>query len=125
MLKNDEITAGHARALLALESEENMLALATKIVEKELSVREVENAVKRLNSPVVQEEIEDADVVNATVMTRIHLRELEKRSRESLGRKVKITNNSKKRVVEIAFDSDEDLETLLERVCGAGIFDNI
>ena len=104
---------------------ENMLALATKIVEKELSVREVENAVKRLNNPPVQEEIEDADVVNATVMTRIHLRELEKRSRESLGRKVKITNNSKKRVVEIAFDSDEDLETLLERVCGAGIFDNI
>jgi ParB family chromosome partitioning protein len=125
MLKNDEITAGHARALLALESEENMLALATKIVEKELSVREVENAVKRLNNPPVLEEIEDADVVNATVMTRIHLRELEKRSRESLGRKVKITNNSKKRVVEIAFDSDEDLETLLERVCGAGIFDNI
>ena len=46
MLKNDEISAGHARALLGLNKEEDMLALAGKIVEKQLSVREVENAVK-------------------------------------------------------------------------------
>ena len=125
MLKNDEISAGHARALLGLNSEDDMVALASKIVEKELSVREVEGAVKRLNSIPELVEIDDADAVNATVLTRIHLRELEKRSRESLGRKVKIVNNAKKKVVEIAFDSDEDLETLLERVCGEGIFENI
>ena len=125
MLKNNEISAGHARALLGLESEEDMIALAGKIVEKQLSVREVENAVKKLNSIPEMTEIEDSDAVNTTVMTRIHLRELEKRSRESLGRKVKIVNNAKKRVVEIAFDSDEDLETLLSRVCGVEIFDNI
>ena len=125
MLKNDEISAGHARALLGLEDEANMIALAQKIVEKQLSVREVESAVKRLNAVAEIEEIDDADAVNTTVMTKIHLRELEKRSRETLGRKVKIVNNAKKKVVEIAFDSDEDLETLLSRVCGAEIFDNI
>lgn len=125
MLKNDEISAGHARALLGLNSEEDMVALAGKIIEKQLSVREVENAVKKLNTIPELTEIEDADAVNTTVMTRIHLRELEKRSRESLGRKVKIVNNSKKRVVEITFDSDEDLETLLAHVCGERIFDNI
>ena len=125
MLKNDEISAGHARALLGLNNEEDMVVLAGKIVEKQLSVREVESAVKRLNTVVEIEEIDDADAVNTTVMTKIHLRELEKRSRETLGRKVKIVNNAKKKVVEIAFDSDEDLETLLERVCGADIFKNI
>ena len=125
MLKNDEISAGHARALLALNNEADMLALANKIVEKQLSVREVESAVKRLNTLPELEEINDADAVNTTVMTKIHLRELEKRSRETLGRKVKIVNNAKKKVVEIAFDSDEDLETLLSRVCGAEIFKNI
>ena len=125
MLKNDEISAGHARALLGLEDEGNMLALAEKIVEKQLSVREVESAVKRLNTVAEIEEIDDADAVNTTVMTKIHLRELEKRSRETLGRKVKIVNNAKKKVVEIAFDSDEDLETLLSRVCGTEIFENI
>lgn len=125
MLKNDEISAGHARALLGLNNEEDMVALAAKIVEKQLSVREVESAVKRLNTVPELTEIEDADAVNTTVMTKIHLRELEKRSRETLGRKVKIVNNAKKKVVEIAFDSDEDLETLLARVCGADIFENI
>ena len=125
MLKNDEISAGHARALLGLEDEANMIVLAQKIVEKQLSVREVESAVKRLNAVAEIEEIDDADAVNTTVMTKIHLRELEKRSRETLGRKVKIVNNAKKKVVEIAFDSDEDLETLLSRVCGTEIFENI
>ena len=125
MLKEDEISAGHARALLGLNSEEDMIALAQKIVEKELSVREVENAVKKLNTIPTDETELDADVVNETVMTRIHLRELEKRSRETLGRKVRIVNTPKKRVVEITFDSDEDLETLLSSVCGSDIFDNI
>ena len=125
MLKNDEISAGHARALLGLDDVANMIALATKIVEKQLSVREVESAVKKLNTIPELDEIVDSEAVNTTVMTKIHLRELEKRSRETLGRKVKIVNNAKKKVVEIAFDSDEDLETLLSRVCGADIFDNI
>lgn len=125
MLKNDEISAGHARALLGLNDEAHIETLAQKIVERELSVREVESAVKKLNAVEEKVEIENPDEVNATVMTRIHLRELEKRSRESLGRKVKIVNTPQKRVVEITFDSDEDLETLLSNVCGASIFENI
>ena len=125
MLKNDDISTGHARALLSLESEENMVLLAHKIVEKDLSVREVESAVKKINRKGEQTEITDADAVNDTVMTRIHLRELERRSMESLGRKVKITNTPKKKIVEIAFDGDDDLETLLKAVCGSGIFEEI
>lgn len=126
MLKNGELSAGHARALLGLENEETVIMLAHKIIEKDLSVREVENTVKRLNTvpDETQEEL-DAETVNTTVMTRIHLRELEKRSREVLGRKVKITNTAKKRTLEISFDSDEDLETLLQSVCGSEIFKDI
>lgn len=126
MLKNGELSAGHARALLGLENEETVISLAHKIIEKDLSVREVENTVKRINSvsEETQEEL-DAETVNATVMTRIHLHELEKRSREVLGRKVKITNTAKKRTLEISFDSDEDLETLLQSVCGSEIFKDI
>lgn len=125
MLKSGDISTGHARALLALDNEDNMVLLAQKIVERELSVREVESAVKRINRKETQTEIDDVEVVNDTVMTKIHLRELEKRGRESLGRKVKIVNTPKKKVVEIAFDSDEDLETLLKAVCGEDIFQNI
>lgn len=125
MLKNDDISTGHARALLGLENEDNMVLLAHKIIEKDLSVREVESAVKKINRKGEQTEITDAEAVNDTVMTRIHLRELERRSMESLGRKVKITNTPKKKVVEITFDSDDDLETLLKAVCGGGIFEEI
>lgn len=126
MLKNGELSAGHARALLGLENEETVIMLAHKIIEKDLSVREVENTVKRLNTvPEETQEELDAETVNTTVMTRIHLRELEKRSREVLGRKVKITNTAKKRTLEISFDSDEDLETLLQSVCGSEIFKDI
>ncbi len=126
MLKGGDISAGHARALLALEDEETVIALAHKIIEKDLSVREVESAVKRLNSAPAETQTElDADEVSATVMTKIHLRELEKRSREALGRKVRITNTAKKRTLEISFDSDEDLEALLQSVCGEDIFKDI
>lgn len=126
MLKGGDISAGHARALLSLEDEETVIALAHKIIEKDLSVREVESTVKRLNSTPTEMQTElDADEVSATVMTKIHLRELEKRSREVLGRKVKITNTAKKRTLEISFDSDEDLETLLQSVCGDDIFKDI
>lgn len=126
MLKNGELSAGHARALLGLENEEAVIVLAHKITEKDLSVREIENTVKRLNTvPEETQEELDAETVNTTVMTRIHLRELEKRSREFLGRKVKITNTAKKRTLEISFDSDEDLETLLQNVCGSEIFKDI
>ena len=125
MLRSDEISAGHARALLALDDEENMIILAQKTVERDLSVREIENAVKKINKRAGESTEIDVEAINDTVMTRIHLRELEKRSRETLGRKVKIVSTPKKKVVEIAFDSDDDLETLLKAVCGEQIFDNI
>ena len=47
MLEVDELQMGHARALLALTSEEDQIALAKIIVEKKLSVREAERAVQQ------------------------------------------------------------------------------
>ncbi len=126
MLRSNELSSGHARALLALESEDAMISLAHKTIEKDLSVREVENAVKKINSAQnKQEDIDDAEAVNETVMSRIHLRELEKRSMQSLGRKVKITNTPKKKVIEIAFSDDDDLESILREFCGSEIFNEI
>ena len=46
MLKDEKITSGHARALLGLEDEEDMITLAQKIEEKGLSVRDTERLVK-------------------------------------------------------------------------------
>ena len=123
MLRDGMITTGHARALLALENEENMAALARKTAENNLSVREVENAVKKLNA--ISEEEAEAEIAAPSpykMMARSYMRDLERRSMEALGRKVRILQTSRKRVVELTFDDNDDLEVLLSAICGETIF---
>ena len=117
MLKAGDITAGHARALLALDDDDQIMELANKIVAKSMSVREVEYAVKRINERH-DEEIEAKVHPQVTV----HMKELERKAMSALGRKVRISRSAKRRVVELTYDNDEDLETLLKTLCGDGIF---
>ena len=49
LLKNGDLTAGHARALLGLNNEEQIAPLAQKIIEKDLSVRDVERTIRLMN----------------------------------------------------------------------------
>ena len=118
MLRNGELSTGHARALLALDSEETMIEVAAKTVEKQLSVREVEALVKKLNTPVAEDE--DAETIHPQV--KVHMKELERRAMSTLGRKVRISRSSRKKVVELTYDNDEDLEALLLSLCGENIF---
>ena len=123
MLRDGMISTGHARTLLALENEENILPLARKIVENNLSVRDVENAVKKLNA--ISEEEAEAEIAAPSpykMMARSYMRDLERRSMEALGRKVRILQTSRKRVVELTFDDNDDLEVLLSAICGETIF---
>ncbi len=46
MLIQGQISSGHARALLSLENSEAQYQIALKIIDKKLSVREVEKLVK-------------------------------------------------------------------------------
>ncbi len=117
MLRAGDITTGHARALLALASEEDMLDIANRIVMKSLSVREVEALVKRMNAPVREEE----EHVHPQI--KVQMKELERRAMSTLGRKVRISRSSRKKVVELTYDNDEDLEALLRALCGETIFD--
>ncbi len=119
LLKSGEISTGHARALLSLEDEQDMIDLANKIIEKGLSVRDTESAVKRINEAAEESEIEE-EKTNPQVKT--HMKELERRAMSTLGRKVRISRSSRKRVVELTYDNDEDLEALLLSLCGESIF---
>jgi ParB family chromosome partitioning protein len=120
MLKLGDLTAGHARALLGLSSEESMIELANKILEKDLSVREVEATVKRINALRDMPDEEEEEKVHPQV--KVHMKELEHRATSTLGRKVRISRSTRKKVVELAYDSDEDLEALLRMLCGETIF---
>lgn len=120
LLRDGKITNGHARAILGLDNEEEMVILAQKVFERDLSVREVEKIVKKM--------IEDADkeILNVSnddsVQRRVYMRELERKVMDKLGRRVKINQTTKKKTVELTFDNDSDLEELLTLICGSGLF---
>lgn len=121
LLRSGELSAGHARALLGLNDKDSMAALAHKIIDKQLSVREVESMIKKLNAfkPV---DDDDELMLEGVNHRKIYMKELERKLRETLGRKAKIAYTPKKKVLELSFDSDEDLENLLTAICGATFF---
>ena len=120
LLRSGELKEGHARALLGLDDEAHMILLANRTVSAGLSVREVEAAVKRMNALAEEKEIVVEDA--ATVQVKLHMKELEKRAMSTLGRKVRISRSSRKKVVELTYDDDADLEALLTALCGDAIF---
>ena len=120
LLKNGDITSGHARAILGLDEDEQMVLLAQKTVEKGLSVREVEKMVRKILAENDEEILAVKD--DGAVQRRVYMRDLERRAMDTLGRKVKINQTAKKKTVELTFDNDSDLEELLTLLCGKGFF---
>lgn len=117
LLRDGSITTGHARALLGLKNSEKMESLAQSIVDKDLSVRDVEKTIRLLNyEPFPNEEPDE------NIQRKAYMRDLEHRAVTILGRKVKILKTPKKKVVELAYTDDEDLEELLKTICGEQFF---
>ena len=119
MVRDGKLTAGHARALLGLKNEEQIPSLAEKIVEKDLSVRDVEKTIRLLNYEP-SEATEDTS--SEAVQRKIYMKELEHRAVTHLGRRVRILKTAKKKVVELAYSDDDDLEALLTAICGSDFF---
>ena len=117
MLRDAKLTAGHARALLGLEDEADIVFLAKKIESDGLSVRAVENAVKKLNSKDEDEEkinIKGAELVD-------YVKALEEKSMNELGRRVKIKASGKDKHVKIYFEDNADLDELLKKIVGKSL----
>ena len=117
MLVKGELTEGHARALLGLDDEAAMIALATRVIQLSLTVRATESAVKR-----ILEAGEEEPKPEKTSQVKIHMKELERRAMSTLGRRVRISRSTRKKVVELTYDDDADLEALLLSRCGQSIF---
>ncbi len=121
LLRAGEISAGHARALLGLRRREEADELAEKIVARGLSVRAVEDLVRALNAR--PEEDEEDEPANGDIVID-YVAELERKSMALLGRRVKIAHTAKKKVIELSYEDDRDLEALLLKLCGNEIFDD-
>lgn len=119
LLKNDKISAGHCRALLGLRDKSLMAALANKIVHRNLSVREAESTVKTLNAASSRgEKPSMSEGVNVN-----YLAELERRATDMLGRRCRISGGKNRRVIQIEYTDNADLESILVGLCGKEIID--
>lgn len=108
-VKQDKISAGHARALLMLDNEKDMLELAELIYKKDLSVRQAEKLTKKKLE--VEEDTQPERKPSFYSMVELALN-------ESLGRKIKVNKNKGKQggVLQIEFYSDEELTELSNKL---------
>lgn len=106
LLEEEQLTMGHARALLALESKEYQEKLAVEIVEKKLSVRETEKAVKRLSTGEVVKGISTPLPKDANI------RAAEMKLKRQLGTQVRINLSSRGGSIEIDFSSMNELDRI-------------
>ena len=114
LVASKELSAGHARTLLGVKDKDNMILLAQRAVEEELSVRVLEEAVKEINKP---KKVETEDEENPLPIVD-YIRELELRIQSHLGRKVKIEEKGKKKTITLSYEDNEDLDEILKILCG-------
>ena len=103
MTKNGEISAGHARALLAFDNQAMMLEAAKRIVSHKLTVRDVEKMAKSPRRTTAMRNTKRRDSFYD---------EVELSLSEALGRRVKVSNTGTKGTLEIEFYSQEDLQNI-------------
>ena len=114
MVAAGEISQGHGRTLLGVNQIDNMILLANRVVEFDLSVRQLEEAVKLINKPIkTEEEVEDEEPVYVD-----YFREMELRIQSHLGRRVMIKGKGRKKSLTLFYEDNEDLDELLKTICG-------
>jgi len=106
-----ELSFGHARALLALESEAQMVAAAQKIQALSLSVRGTENYVKGLLDP--ERKLGKVQAVEEPEIDP-NVKAAQDQLQRTLGLKVRIEDTRGKGRVVIEYSTLEDFDTLLE-----------
>ena len=117
LLEDGSLSAGHARAILALPSPALQREAAKKVIKDQLSVRQTEALVK-----VMQKGKPDKPKPAEESLS-LYLGELEKDLSGRLGRKVKIAHRGKKGRIELEYYDSQDLEgllALLQGLQGAG-----
>ncbi len=112
-LRDGEISAGHARALLAIEDEERQQAVWEQITGDSLNVRQVERLVQKENAP--GETGEKPEKSGSTSRRKSpYLTEIEERLQHRLGTKVNIRDRKDGGTIQIQYYSHDELERLLE-----------
>jgi ParB family chromosome partitioning protein len=105
MLYHDQLSAGHARAMLAVPDDERRLTLARKCVEEGLSVREAENLARLLAA--------GASIRSSRPLTPKSYKIVARKLRRMLSTNVRVRQTAKKGKIEIDFHDEDDLERIM------------
>ncbi len=110
-LKEDKISAGHARALLTLPNEEIMQEVCNQIIKNDFSVRQTEKICKKLTAEAKPVKKEKEKIPN-------FYKEVELTLTAALGRKISVSKSKGKQggVLQIEFYSDEELTELSNKL---------
>lgn len=121
-LRDGTISAGHARALLPLKNEEDILEMLSKIIVEELSVRDTESEVRWIINTFPQDNDGEIKALKEKKfsITNEYLLSVEKLAAERMSRKVKIKakEGTGKGKIVLDYHSSEDLEEILSLLCG-------
>lgn len=110
MVVEGKLTSGHARALLAVEKDAERLALAQRIVDEGLNVRQAEKLAAK---PVIKKTVTPPQIDRNTEK---YFKDLEKDISRRLGAKVSIKNGKNRGKIEIEYFSPQELEGILEKI---------
>jgi ParB family chromosome partitioning protein len=109
-----DLSFGHAKALLGLDSQEAMMSIANRAVEKALSVRQTEEAIANLVRPISREMEKHLKEITVDPNVREAERELER----ALGVRVTITDRGGKGKILLEYSSLEDFDRIVSALGG-------
>ena len=110
-LVGNQISEGHARALLMLNSSQSQIAALQTVLKHELNVRQTEELVRKLSGERPPARIKPAQSPDTL--------DLESRLRSHFGTKVTLQHGKKGGKLIIHYFSDEDLDTLVNQILGS------
>ncbi|HEY3133873.1 MAG TPA: ParB/RepB/Spo0J family partition protein [Gemmatimonadaceae bacterium] len=114
LLREGQLTMGHAKVLLGLEDTEKIVSLALEIVEEGLTVREVERRLREVTGPRTGKKAGRPRTIDRQTP---EAKQIEDRLRRFLQTDVSIkVGMSNRGTLSIQFYSADDLERLLERI---------
>lgn len=122
IVEKGRLSAGHARALVALEDDRRALALATEAVARQLSVRELERRVRDLQQAPARKRPKEPSPLSPSggAGGAPVIRQLEDELRRRLQTDARIRLSAPERgTIEVAFYSADDLERVLDLMLGA------
>ncbi|MGL4523245.1 MAG: ParB/RepB/Spo0J family partition protein [Bacilli bacterium] len=109
-IAKDELSMGHARALIGLKDKQKIVAMAKIVIEEQLNVRQLERLIQEQNTENVSRETKPKPEKN------VFVQQQEEKLTEHFGTSVKIKSGKQNGKIEINFLDESDCNRILELI---------